>query len=103
MGRGNGLDRLGSHASRFLGLSMHTGDLALTWWLLMIAPGLIGAILGFSFTGNARGLVAGAVLGPLAMITLLIFSGSAHAQLRFDDEQQRIYMNLDDCMLNSLQ
>ena len=82
---------------------MHTGDLALTWWLLMIAPGLIGAILGFSFTGNARGLVAGAVLGPLAMITLLIFSGSAHAQLRFDDEQQRIYMNLDDCMLNSLQ
>ena len=65
--------------------------------------GLIGAILGFSFTGNARGLVAGAVLGPLAMITLLIFSGSAQAQLRFDDEQQRIYMNLNDCMLNSLQ
>ena len=39
---------------------MHTGDLALTWWLLMSAPGLIGAILG-SFTANARGLVAGAV------------------------------------------
>jgi hypothetical protein len=58
-----------------------TGDLALTWWLLMIAPGLIGAILGFSFTGNARGLVAGAVLGPLAMIALLILGGSAHAQL----------------------
>ena len=36
-----------------------TGDLALTWSLLMIAPGLIGAILGFTFTGNARGLVAG--------------------------------------------
>jgi hypothetical protein len=51
-----------------------------TWWLLMIAPGLIGAILGFSFTGNARGLVAGAILGPLATITLLIFGGSAHSQ-----------------------
>ena len=58
----------------------------------MIAPGLIGAILGFSFTGNARGLVAGAVLGPLAMITLLIFGGSAHAQLRFDDKHQGTYM-----------
>jgi hypothetical protein len=71
-----------------------TGDLALTWWLLMIAPGLIGAILGFSFTGNARGLVAGAVLRPLAMIALLILAGSAHAQLRFNNEQQRIYMDL---------
>jgi hypothetical protein len=35
-------------------LLLITGDLALTWWLLMIAPGLIGAILGFTFTGNAR-------------------------------------------------
>jgi hypothetical protein len=34
------------------------------------------------------------VLGPLAMITLSIFGGSAHAQLRFNDEQQRIYMDL---------
>ena len=82
MGRGDGLDRPASHASRcsYLGLSMHTGDIAMTWWLLMIAPGLIGAILGFSFTGNARGLVAGAILGPLATITLLIFGGSANSQ-----------------------
>jgi len=28
------------------------------------------------------------------MIAVLILGGSAHAQLRFDDEQQRIYMDL---------